>query len=188
MTGKALKGWTRISPPSYSSTRVLHISLGRPLISALHDPQWAALQFQRTARSPAWCACTWSTASRTTIPSTSGISYSTSSPPSASPRKILSFAVLPSTVAVSSACMSACALEAMSFWLAASLSKSIPPRAGVQASELALRPAPLAARHVCDFAFDQRGEVLRHRRYLPPLYADLALLVLFYSKVNIYEL
>src|SRR5918997_1233796 len=128
MTRKALKGWTRISPPSN--------------------------------------------------PSTSGTSYSTSSPPSASPRKILSFAVLPSTVAVSSACTSACALEAMSFWLAASLSKSIPPRAGFRTSELALRPTPLAARHVCDFAFDQRGEVLGHRRYLPPLHADLALLVL----------
>jgi hypothetical protein len=34
----------------------LHISLGLPLISALHEPQWAALQFQRTARSLAWCA------------------------------------------------------------------------------------------------------------------------------------
>src|SRR5918998_1647990 len=128
MTGKALMGCTRISPPSNSSTR--------------------------------------------------GTSYSTSSPPSESPRKMLSFALLPSADAVSSACTSACALEAMSFWLAASLSKSIPPRAGFRASELALRPALLAARHVCDLAFDQRGEVLRHRRYLTPAVSELSLLVL----------
>ena len=35
----------------------MHISLGWPLISALHDPHLPALQFQRTARSPAWVAC-----------------------------------------------------------------------------------------------------------------------------------
>ena len=33
---------------------VMHISRGLPLISALHDPHLPALQFQRTARSPAW--------------------------------------------------------------------------------------------------------------------------------------
>ena len=32
----------------------MHISRGRPLISALHEPHLPALQFQRTARSPAW--------------------------------------------------------------------------------------------------------------------------------------
>ena len=35
----------------------MHISRGRPLISALHEPHLPALQFQRTARSPAWVAC-----------------------------------------------------------------------------------------------------------------------------------
>src|ERR687897_485797 len=71
MTGKARMGPTCISPPSYSSMRVLHKSLGLPFISALHEPQWAALQFQRTARSGACWACIASTASRTTMPSTS---------------------------------------------------------------------------------------------------------------------
>src|SRR4051812_33565958 len=33
------------------SRRVMHISLGLPLISAEHDPHLPALQFQRTARS-----------------------------------------------------------------------------------------------------------------------------------------
>src|SRR5215210_1136928 len=188
MTGKARMGPTCISPPSYSSTRVLQSSLGLPLISALHEPQWAALQFQRTARSGACWACIASTASRTTIPSTSGISYSTSWPPSASPRKILSFAVLPSAVAISSECTAACALEAMSFRSAASLSKSN-SSSSVRASELALRPAPLAARHVSDLAFDQRGQVLRHRRYLTPLDADLALVgVLLDDEVDLAEL
>src|SRR5215203_266561 len=187
MTGKARMGPTCISPPSYSSTRVLHKSLGLPLISALHEPQWAALQFQRTARSGACWACIVSTASRTTIPSTSGISYSTSWPPSASPRKILSFAVLPSAVAISSECTSACALEAMSFRLAASLSKSN-PSSSVRASELALRPASLAARHVSDLAFDQRSQVLRHRRYISPLDADLALGALPDDEVDLAEL
>ena len=50
-TDPAFIGRTVISLP-YSSRRVLHISRGRPLISALHEPQRAALQFQRHARSP----------------------------------------------------------------------------------------------------------------------------------------
>src|SRR5581483_3287819 len=33
--------------------RVMHMSLGLPLISALHEPHLPALQFQRTARSVA---------------------------------------------------------------------------------------------------------------------------------------
>ena len=37
--------------------RVMHIKQGRPLISAEHEPHLPALQFQRTARSPAWVAC-----------------------------------------------------------------------------------------------------------------------------------
>ena len=73
MTGKARMGPTCISP-SYSSTRDLHRRAGLPLISALHDPQWAALQFQRTARSGACSAWMPKTASRTTMPSTRGIS------------------------------------------------------------------------------------------------------------------
>ena len=47
----------------------MHISRGRPLISALHEPHLPALQFQRTARSPAWVACTRWIASSTTSPS-----------------------------------------------------------------------------------------------------------------------
>jgi len=34
-----------------SSSRVMHMSFGLPLISAEHDPHFPALQFQRTARS-----------------------------------------------------------------------------------------------------------------------------------------
>ena len=52
-----------------SSMRVMHMSLGRPLISAEHDPHLPALQFQRIARSLACSACTWCMASSTTIPS-----------------------------------------------------------------------------------------------------------------------
>jgi hypothetical protein len=49
--------------------RVMHISRGRPLISALQDPHLPALQFQRTARSGAWVACSRWMMSRTTSPS-----------------------------------------------------------------------------------------------------------------------
>jgi hypothetical protein len=38
-------------------SRVMHINLGIPFISAEHDPHLPALQFQRTARSPACSAC-----------------------------------------------------------------------------------------------------------------------------------
>ena len=52
MSGKARIGSTVIvSSGSKSDSRVLHVRLGRPLISALHEPHLAALQFQRTARS-----------------------------------------------------------------------------------------------------------------------------------------
>ena len=47
----------------------MHISRGLPFTSAPHEPHFAALQFQRTARSGAcvrWISCT---ASRTTVPS-----------------------------------------------------------------------------------------------------------------------
>ena len=49
--------------------RVMHSSRGRPLISALHEPHLPALQFQRTARSPAWVAWSRWMMSRTTSPS-----------------------------------------------------------------------------------------------------------------------
>src|SRR5215212_8299877 len=160
MTGKARMGPTCISPPSYSSTRVLHKSFGLPFISALHEPQWAALQFQRTARSGACRACIASTASRTTMPSTRGISYSTSSPPSASPRKIFSFAILP-----------------------------LVPSSSFGTGEWALEVTPL---HYCRCLRSclrlrllyERRQVFRHRRYLAPLDADLALLVLLDYKVD----
>ena len=52
MSGKARIGSTVIgSSRSKSDRRVLHVSRGRPLTSALHEPHLAALQFQRTARS-----------------------------------------------------------------------------------------------------------------------------------------
>ncbi len=58
MTGKVRIGDTVIvSVSSNVDIRVMHISRGRPLISALHDPHLPALQFQRTAMSPAWVAC-----------------------------------------------------------------------------------------------------------------------------------
>ena len=70
MTGNARIGVTVIvSVGSKSESRVMHISRGRPLTSALHEPHLPALQFQRTARSPAWVACSRWIASRTTSPS-----------------------------------------------------------------------------------------------------------------------
>ena len=51
------------------SMRVMHMSLGMPLISAEHEPHLPALQFQRHARSGACVAWIWWTASRTTMPS-----------------------------------------------------------------------------------------------------------------------
>ena len=50
-------------------SRHMHISLGRPLISAEHDPHLPALQFHRTARSGACSAWMRCTASSTTMPS-----------------------------------------------------------------------------------------------------------------------
>ena len=70
MIGKVRIGVTVIvSAGSKSERRVMHISAGRPLTSALHEPHLPALQFQRTARSPAWVACTRWIASSTTSPS-----------------------------------------------------------------------------------------------------------------------
>ena len=72
--------------------RVMHISRGRPLISALHDPHLPALQFHRTARSGVWVACNRWMTSRTTSPSFTSTVKSTRSPPSASPRQTRNFA------------------------------------------------------------------------------------------------
>ena len=57
------------SSSSKSESRHMHISRGLPLTSALHDPHLPALQFQRTARSPACVPCTRWIASSTTSPS-----------------------------------------------------------------------------------------------------------------------
>ena len=74
MMGKVRMGATTMgSPTGSSSTRVMHMRAGRPLISAEHEPHFPALQFQRQARSgagPAWIRCR---TSRTTSPSTAGI-------------------------------------------------------------------------------------------------------------------
>ena len=70
ITGKARSGVIVIvSVASNVDIRVMHISRGRPLISALHDPHLPALQFHRTARS--WASVCWSRwmMSRTTSPS-----------------------------------------------------------------------------------------------------------------------
>ena len=66
----------------------MHISFGMPLISAEHDPHFPALQFQRTARSPACSAWTRCTASRTTIPSLTSVEKSLNAPCVLSPRQI----------------------------------------------------------------------------------------------------
>jgi hypothetical protein len=71
--------------------RVMHISRGLPLISALHEPHLPALQFQRTARSGATVDCIRWTTSRTTSPSLTSTSYSAKSPPVASPRHTRKF-------------------------------------------------------------------------------------------------
>src|SRR6266550_1618789 len=68
--GNALIGSTVIGFATSSSLRrVMHMRRGIPLISAEHDPHFPALQFQRTARSPAPSAWIWWIASSTTIPS-----------------------------------------------------------------------------------------------------------------------
>ncbi len=74
MIGNVFIGATVTGSPSGSvSMRVMHISRGSPLISAEHDPHLPALQFQRHARSGAGSAwIRWMT-SRTTSPSTAGI-------------------------------------------------------------------------------------------------------------------
>ena len=57
-----------VSSSANVDMRVMHISRGRPLISALHEPHLPALQFQRTARSGACVAWMRWTTSSTTMP------------------------------------------------------------------------------------------------------------------------
>ena len=57
MIGKDFIGVTVMGSPSGSDVmRVMHMSFGLPLISALHDPQRPALQFQRTPSDGSCCA------------------------------------------------------------------------------------------------------------------------------------
>ena len=77
MTGKARMGATvTVSPGGSVSMRVMHMSDGRPLISAEQEPHLPALQFQRQARSPAWVAWIWWMASSTTMPGVISALYS----------------------------------------------------------------------------------------------------------------
>src|SRR5712671_5062026 len=69
-----------------ASMRVLQVSRGRPLTSAEQEPHLPALQFQRTAKSGAWCAWIWWSASSTTIPGAIGTRYVAGCPPSRFPR------------------------------------------------------------------------------------------------------
>ena len=70
ITGKVRSGVTvTVSSSPKVDIRVMHISRGRPLISAEHEPHLPALQFHRTARSPAWVACRRWMMSSTTSPS-----------------------------------------------------------------------------------------------------------------------
>jgi hypothetical protein len=57
ITGKVRSGvMVMVSSGAKVLIRVMHISRGCPLISALHEPRLPALQFQRTARSGVWVA------------------------------------------------------------------------------------------------------------------------------------
>ncbi len=69
MIGKLRIGVTVMGAPSSKcDIRVMHIRRGLPLISALHDPQRPALQFQRTASDGSCLAWMSWMASSTTIP------------------------------------------------------------------------------------------------------------------------
>ena len=69
MTGNARIGVTVIGSPSAKcDMRVMHISRGLPLISALHDPHRPALQFHRTASVGSCLAWMSWIASSTTMP------------------------------------------------------------------------------------------------------------------------
>src|SRR3954451_4543361 len=101
MTGNVRIGVTVIvSAGSNVDSRVMHISDGRPLISALHEPHLPALQFHRTARSGACSAWSRWMASSTTSPSSTGTEYDAKSPPDASPRQTRMLRSCPMSVAL----------------------------------------------------------------------------------------
>ena len=82
MIGNAFMGSTLIGSSVGSVfMRVMHMSLGIPLTSAEQEPHLPALQFQRTARSPACSAWILCTTSRTTMPSSYSVSYVSNDPP-----------------------------------------------------------------------------------------------------------
>ena len=87
ITGKVRSGVTVTTSSSANvDIRVMHISLGVPLISAEQDPHLPALQFHRTARSGVWVCCRrWMTSS-TTSPSLTSTVKSSSAPALSSPR------------------------------------------------------------------------------------------------------
>ena len=88
MTGNVRSGVTvTVSSSAKVLIRVMHISRGLPLISALHEPHLPALQFHRTARSPAWVAWSrWMTSSTTSPSFTCDGVRPAGRRPSASPR------------------------------------------------------------------------------------------------------
>ncbi len=89
MTGNVRSGVTVIVSSSVNVLiLVMQSNRGRPLISALQEPHLPALQFHRTARSPAWVACRRWMMSRTTSPSFTSTVKSCISPPATSPRQI----------------------------------------------------------------------------------------------------
>src|SRR5258708_16591576 len=85
-----------------ASMRVLQVRRGRPLTSAEQEPHLPALQFQRTAKSGAWCAWMWCRASSTTIPGAIGTRYVAGCPPSRSPRNTskIASAIAPPLISV----------------------------------------------------------------------------------------
>src|SRR5436309_12069088 len=86
MIGNVFSGWTVIvSRGENWFMRVMQASRGRPLISMLHEPHLPALQFHRTARSCASLAWMRCNTSRTTMPASTSMRYSTNAPPAAVP-------------------------------------------------------------------------------------------------------
>ena len=86
--GSRMTGMSRLRLLS----RVIHMSFGMPLISAEQEPHLPALQFQRSARSGACCAWMRCTASKTTMPSSTGVTVILKRPPAESPRQMRNIA------------------------------------------------------------------------------------------------
>src|SRR3954452_12146022 len=94
MTGNVRNGVTvTVSSSAKVPIRVMHIRRGRPLISALQEPHLPALQFHRTARSPAWVACSRWMVFNTTSPGSTSTSSSGCALPDWSPRQSFIFSV-----------------------------------------------------------------------------------------------